>query len=115
MQRASPALTTGAILALIIFPFIDARIIHEHTFDVMGTMLSFITVGMSIYLIAKRNEKRDEEYFEKLWQMIRASEDMNESTKKLMNSYSKEAKDLVHLMHEIKMFKDQANKKEKID
>ena len=113
LQRVSPGLTTGAILALIIFPFINARRIDEFTFDIIGTTLSFITVGISIYLIAKRNEKRDKEYFEKLLELNRINENINEAGRRIADSYGKKAREIANLKNEIKILKDQVNKKEK--
>ena len=112
LQSAGPALTMGAILALIIFPFLDARRIHEYTFDIIGTMLSFITVGISIYLIAKRNEKREKEYFEKLRELDRIDKNINEAGRRLADSYGEKAREITQLKNEIKILKDQLNKKE---
>ena len=89
---------TFAIMVLLVFPFADFDFTKSEYEDI-GTASSLAGLGISIYLLAKKNEKtsepKNEECKAEIHQMIEECKNINTETKELINSYNKDMKELM--------------------
>lgn len=91
-------LNTLAIMILLVVPFADFDFTKSQYEDI-GTASSLAGLGISVYLLAKKNEKasdqKNEERNAEIHRMIEECKNINRETKELINSYNKDMKELI--------------------
>lgn len=88
MRGAPTFLGALAILAIIIIPFIRFEKFTENFYDILGTTLSFISFGLSICIIGKKIEKREQEYRDDVHQLLSEAKEIGVESKELLDEYN---------------------------
>lgn len=68
---------------MLTFPFIEFERFTEEFYDDLGTTTLLIGLGISIWLIAKKNEIRERKYREEIDGILKESRDLNEKAQEL--------------------------------
>lgn len=83
---------TLAIIIMIVFPFVNIRRFSENVYDVIGTVTLLIGLGITIYLIAKKNEIKEEKHQEELRKIIHDHEQFAMEIQEIITAYKEEVK-----------------------
>lgn len=90
LQVLATLLNTAAIMFMLIFPFIDFDFTNAF-FDIAGTSLTLASLGFTIFLMAKKNEEKNnrqlEEYKEVLGKMRKNEEHIMKEVREILQSH----------------------------
>lgn len=96
-QYLAILLNAIAMMFVIVIPFLKLRF-DEQVYDIIGTTLLLIGLGLSIYLIAKKNEKRTEARYAEILNTIEEGKRLNNEIKEVIFTFNKDLKEQVELM-----------------
>lgn len=90
-QHLAIFLNAIAIIFIVVFPFLNLGF-EESFYDIIGTTLLLVGLGLSILLIAKKNERKMEEYQAEVRAIIDNHEQFAGQIKEIITSHKEEVK-----------------------